>query len=122
MDIGLTHTSRMIVSEEQSALKLGSGDLRVLGTPAMLALMEHASMQAVASQLPAGSTTVGSHISSSHIKPTAIGKVIEATATLITVENRKLTFKVVATDENGTIGEGEHIRYIVDKEKFISKL
>lgn len=122
MDIGLTHTSRMIVSEEQSALNLGSGDLRVLGTPAMLALMEHASMQAVASQLPAGSTTVGSHISSSHIKPTAIGKVIEATATLITVENRKLTFKVVATDENGTIGEGEHIRYIVDKEKFISKL
>lgn len=122
MNIGLTYTSKMIVSEEQSALKLGSGDLLVLGTPAMLALMEHASMLAVASHLPAGSTTVGSHISSSHVKPTAIGKAVEATATLIEIENRKLIFRVVATDENGLIGEGEHIRYIVDKEKFISKL
>ena len=58
----------------------------------------------------------------SHLKPTALGKTITATAVLTGIEGRKLTFKVIAEDETGTIGEGEHLRFIVDRKKFMAKL
>jgi predicted thioesterase len=110
------------VEEKHLAVNVGSGDLRVLATPAMMALMENAAMLAVAPELPEGSTTVGGQIASSHLKPTAIGKPVKATATLVEVDGRKLKFTIVAEDENGVIGEGEHLRFIVDKERFMSKL
>lgn len=101
---------------------MGSGDLRVLATPAMMALMENAAMLAVAGELPEGSTTVGGQIASSHLKPTALGQQVKATATLVEVDGRKLKFTIVAEDENGIIGEGEHLRFMVDRERFMSKL
>lgn len=119
---GLTHTSQTVVNENNTAIALGSGDMKVLATPAMIALMENAAMLCVAPHLPEGSTTVGSMISSSHIKPSAIGANVEATAELVEIENRKLTFKVTATENEVLIGEGTHIRYIVDRERFLSKL
>lgn len=122
MEKGLTYTSRTIVNKNNTALTLGSGDMEVLGTPAMLALMENAAMNSVCSHLPEGSTTVGSMIESTHIRPSAIGETITATATLEKIENRKLTFKVTAADSKGFIGEGTHIRYIVDRKRFLGKL
>jgi len=122
MEKGLTYTSRTIVNKNNTALTLGSGDMEVLGTPAMLALMENAAMNSVCSHLPEGSTTVGSMIESTHIRPSAIGETITATATLEEIENRKLTFKVTAADSKGLIGEGTHIRYIVDRKRFLGKL
>lgn len=119
---GLTHTSQTVVNENNTAIALGSGDMKVLATPAMIALMENAAMLCVAPHLPEGSTTVGSMISSSHIKPSAIGANVEATAELVEIENRKLTFKVTATENGVLIGESTHIRYIVDRERFLSKL
>ena len=79
-------------------------------------------MLAVKEALDEGMTTVGGHINSSHLKPTALGKTITATAVLTGIEGRKLTFKVIAEDETGTIGEGEHLRFIVDRKKFMAKL
>jgi predicted thioesterase len=88
----------------------------------MIALMEEAAMRAVAPHLPEGSTTVGGQIASSHIKPTAHGRTVSATATLTSVEGRKLKFTITASDDEGVIGEGEHLRFIVDKEKFMSRI
>lgn len=122
MEKGLTYTSKTTVCNENTARKLGSGDMDVFATPAMVALMENAAMNAVASHLPEGSTTVGSFIETSHIKPSGLGETVTATAVLEDAEGRKLTFKVTAADSKGTIGEGRHIRYIVDREKFLSKL
>ncbi len=122
MEIGLKHTSTLTVEEKHLAVNVGSGDLRVLATPAMMALMENAAMLAVAGALPQGSTTVGGQIASTHLKPTAPGKQVKATATLVEAEGRKLKFTIVAEDETGVIGEGEHLRFIVDKERFMSKL
>lgn len=116
------HTSQLIVEGKHLALSVGSGDLPVLATPMMMALMENAAMLAVASQLPEGCTTVGGHISSSHLHPTPLGATVTATATLVKEEGRKLTFHIVAEDKDGIIGEGEHLRFIVDKEKFMSKI
>ena len=79
-------------------------------------------MCAVAPYLPEGSTTVGGHIASTHVKPTAHGRRVTATATLIAIEGKKLKFTVTARDEENIIGEGEHLRFIVDKEKFMARL
>lgn len=101
---------------------MGSGDLPVLATPAMMALMENAAMTAVAPELPEGSTTVGGHIESSHLKPTPVGAEVKAEATLTKVDGRKLYFTVKAMQGDTVIGEGTHLRFIVDREKFMSKL
>ncbi len=122
MELGLTHTSTLTVENKHLAANVGSGDLEVLATPAMMALMENAAMEAVKDALAEGQTTVGGQISSSHLRPTAPGQTVTATAVLTAVEGRKLTFKVTAHDDKGVIGEGEHIRFVVDRQKFMAKL
>ena len=122
MEKGLTYTSKTTVCKENTAITIGSGDMEVFATPALVALMENAAMNAVKPYLPEGSTTVGAMIQTSHIKPSGLGEEISATALLEEAEGRKLTFKVSASDSKGIIGEGIHIRYIVDRERFLSKL
>lgn len=119
---GLTYTCHLKVEECHLAINVGSGDLRVLATPSMIALMEEAAMRAVAPYLPQGSTTVGGRIASVHVKPTAHGCSISATATLKSVEGKKLEFSIEARDEAGVIGEGDHVRFIVDKERFMERV
>ena len=97
-------------------------DLGVFATPSMVALMEHAAMTAVAAALPEGSSTVGAEMNVTHIKPSGLGAEITATAVLTGVEGRKLTFNVGARDAEGMIGEGVHVRYVVDREKFMAKV
>lgn len=122
MNIGQTYTSETVVTESMLACNVGSGDLRVLATPMMMALMENAAMKCVAGNLESGTSTVGGQIESSHLKPTGLGKTIRATAELTAIEGRKLSFKIKAEDEQGLIGEGSHIRFIVNIEKFMSKV
>lgn len=122
MEIGLTFVSKTVVNESNTALTLGSGDMDVFATPAMIALMENAAMNAVKSQLPEGSTTVGALMNVTHAKPSGLGAEVSATAVLTEVDGRRLTFSVKAEDASGVIGEGVHVRYIVDRERFMSKL
>ena len=119
---GLTHTSVLTVDEAVTAVKMGSGDMPVLATPAMMALMENAAMLAVADHLPEGCTTVGGHIASSHVKPSKLGDTVKVTATVTRVEGKKIEFKVEAYCGDTLLGEGTHLRFIVDKEKFMSRL
>ena len=122
MEIGLTFTSTTVVDNTNTAVALGSGDMEVFATPAMVALMENAAMNAVAPHLEAGQTTVGTEISTTHIKASALGATITATATLTAIEGRKLTFAVTAHDGDNIIGEGTHTRFIVDRERFLTKV
>ena len=122
LEIGLIHTSNLVVADGNTAIALGSGDMPVLATPAMMALMENAAMLAVASELEDGETTVGGHIESSHLRPTPVGTEVAATATLEKIDGRKLYFKIVVRQGETIIGEGTHLRFIVNREKFLSKL
>lgn len=122
MELGLTYESSAVVAESNTALALGSGDMEVFATPAMVALMENAAMLAVKDSLPEGSTTVGVEMQTSHIKASALGANIKASAILVEVDGRRLTFDVKAWDEKATIGEGRHVRFVVDRERFLSKL
>ena len=122
MEVGLRHTSTLIISEKHTAETLGSGDMPVLATPIMVALMENAAMLAVKDTLPEGSTTVGGHIDVSHLRPSGIGQEVTATAELQEIEGKKLTFHVVATQGETVIGEGTHVRFVVDRERFMAKV
>jgi predicted thioesterase len=122
VEVGLNHTSELTVTDAVTAVRMGSGDMPVLATPAMMALMENAAMLAVADDLPEGSTTVGGHIASSHLRPSKIGDVVRAVAEVTKVDGRKIEFKVSAYSGDILLGEGTHLRFVVDRERFMSKI
>lgn len=111
------------VGEDNTAVAVGSGSLEVFGTPCMIALMEKATVNAVAPFLENDETTVGTQINVSHCKASAVGAVITARAELSEVQGRKLVFDVSAVDDKGdVIGEGRIERFVVFAERFMSKL
>lgn len=112
----------MEVSADKTAVVVGSGDMPVLATPIMMALMENAAMMAAVPLLAEGETTVGGQIESSHLSPTAVGKTVSATATLTKAEGRKLFFDIEAREGETLLGKGTHLRFIVNRERFLSKL
>lgn len=122
VETGMKYTSQMIVSKQLTAQSMGSGNMAVLATPAMMALMENAAMLAVAPHLPDGCTTVGGHIAASHLRPSKIGDSVEATATVTKVDGKKIEFKVEARSNGTLLGEGTHLRFIVDRKKFMDRL
>jgi len=120
-DKNLNFATEMTVSKNDTANSYGSGNLDVYATPAMTALMENAAMNCVRQKLPEGFTTVGIELSVKHMKATPIGVKVRAEALLEKTEGKKLFFKVEAYDDLGKIGEGTHIRYIVNSEDFVKK-
>jgi len=119
IEIGLKHISELTVTDAVTAITVGSGDMPVLATPMMMALMENAAMLAVKDELPEGCTTVGGHIESSHLKPSKIGDVVKAEAEVTKVDGKKIEFKVSAYSGDTLLGEGSHLRFIVDRDKFL---
>ena len=122
IEIGLKHTSELTVTDAVTAIAIGSGDMPVLATPMMMALMENAAMLAVKDEMPEGFTTVGGHIESSHLKPSKVGDKVSAIAEVTKVDGKKIEFKVTAYSGDTLLGEGTHLRFIVDRERFLSKL
>jgi predicted thioesterase len=118
---GRKFAQEMEVEEMHLATELGSGSVRVLGTPALLALMESTALRAVASSLDEGFTTVGTAVDVRHVKATPVGMTIRCEAVLEKVEGKKLTFKVTAWDDRSKIGEGTHERIVVDEKKFMAR-
>jgi predicted thioesterase len=106
------------VTEQMTAIALGSGDVPVLGTPAVLALLEEACVAAVASSLPAASTSVGTWTSLDHLKPSRVGATVTASAVLESVDGKALTFAAEAHDGDALIARASLRRVIVDRERF----
>ena len=119
---GLSAEVETTVSETETAAHLGSGSLAVYATPALVALMENAAVQALEEHLPEDQTTVGSHIDVRHLAATPVGMKVRAHAELREVSGRKLTFHIQAWDEVELIGEASHVRYLIDTGKFMEKV
>ena len=111
--IGKKHSIEKIVTPELTANAAGSGGLEVFGTPFMIGMMECAAMWCIQPELPEGKGTVGVEISTNHLAPTPVGMKVSATATLRSIERRKMWFDIVVEDENGKCGEGSHLRIMV---------
>lgn len=119
---GITSTIETCVTENDTASKLGSGNLDVFSTPMMIALMENTSKSCVDLHLPYGYTTVGIEVNVKHLKASAVGMKIRCEALLTKVEGKRLFFSVQAWDESGKIGEGTHVRYIVNSDDFMKRV
>jgi predicted thioesterase len=116
----LEATVERTVGSRDTASSLGSGDVDVLGTPAVVALCERASIAAVADSLEASQTTVGTNVTLDHLAPTGIGRHVTARARLEDVDGRTLRFSVEASDGSGVIARGTHTRVIVERERFVA--
>ena len=121
MEIGKVFTVEARVEEQDTARAVGSGELEVLATPKMCALMEEAAYKCVADSLDEGCSSVGTMLEIKHLSATPVGMNIRAVATLIAAEDRKITFELKAYDEAGLIGEGRHERFIIKADKFVAK-
>ena len=117
-----TVSKTLLVGEENLACSMGSGSLRVLATPAVVALMENAAASLAQEVLGNDAlTTVGTMISIEHVSPTPIGAEVTATATLLEQDGRTFRFEVTASDKKGEIARGTHTRVSVKAEKFQQK-
>lgn len=120
--VGLTLTTDYLLKKEHAAEHVGSGELEVLSTPSMIAFMEKTARECVKPKLPEGYVTVGSRINIRHLSPVPTREELKVTAQLTGIHGRRLTFKVKAEWRNEVIGEGQHERFIVNREKFLQKL
>ena len=115
---GLEGHAEIIVGEEHTAPRIGSGRVRVLATPVMINLMEAAALDAVENLIPAGHQSLGTRLNVRHIAATPVGMRARATAKLLSVDGRTLEFRVEARDEKDLIGDGTHQRLVVNVARF----
>ena len=115
---GLIGTAELVVGTEHTAPSIGSGLVPVLATPVMINLIEAAALAAAEHLLPAGHQSLGIHLDIRHFAATPIGMRVRATAELIAVDGRALSFRVEARDNKEPIGDGFHQRVVVNVTRF----
>ena len=108
----------MTVTAEDTALAFGSGDVEVLATPRIVALVEEAAVSAVRDLLKPDATSVGIRVDLRHLAPSRVGATVTATATVVADQGRKLTFAVEATSDGQVVATGKHDRVIVARADF----
>jgi len=121
METGIKHSLETLVTNDKTALALGSGTLRVFATPALAALAEETAWKSVAPYLQEGQTTVGSRLEISHLSPTPLGMKVRCETELVAIDGRRLVFRLEASDERGLVASGTHERFIVQADKFQQK-
>lgn len=118
ISVGASGESRLLVGDEHTASRVGSGRIGVLATPVMINVIEAAALACCEHLLPDGHQSLGTQLNISHIAATPVGMLIVATATVTKVEGRKIGFAIAVCDERDLIGEGTHERVVVNVDKF----
>lgn len=122
INLGDELVKEITVTKEMSAKKIGSGSVHVFSTPSLISLMENVSQTLLQKFLPEGYSSVGINVNINHVKASKIGAKAVCKSVISEVNGKKVTFTLEAWDEKGKIGEGTHIRYIINMEEFINKL
>lgn len=121
LKVGLVGESTTVVDRSNLASAFGSGHVDVFATPAMIALMENAAINAVDSALPSGFASVGTSVEVRHLAATPPGLEVRARAELTEVDGRRLAFRVEAFDSVEKIGEGRHERFVVELSRLVGR-
>lgn len=122
LSIGLKGHASIVVGEEQTAPRVGSGRVRVLATPVMINMMEAAALDAIENLLPAGHQSLGTHLDVGHYAATPVGMTLRANAEVTKIDGRNVTFRVEAFDDRERIGDGAHTRVVVNVERFDARI
>jgi predicted thioesterase len=115
---GLSGRAELVVRDEHTAPRVGSGRVAVLATPVMINLIEAAALAAIEHLLPEGYQSLGTRLDVRHIAATPVGMKVVAKATVVSAKDRNVIFKVEAHDERDLIGDGTHERVVVNVAKF----
>lgn len=118
--IRLKGKAEKVVNSTNTAKAMGSGSLEVFATPALVAMMEEAAVNAL--DLEEGQSSVGVSLDIKHTAATPMGLNVWAEAELVEVDRRRLVFKVQAFDEVEMIGSGTHERFLIEAGKFMAKV
>lgn len=121
LNLGIKGAQSVTVNEERTAAYMGSGDLPVFATPAMIALIEKTASESVRPYLEMGQSTVGTHLDIAHSSATPMGITVICETELVEVDRRRLVFKVRVYDSGGDVGSGTHERFVVDSMRFMEK-
>lgn len=119
---GIKNEKSIVVTDELTASKVGSGLLPVYATPSMIALMENTCADCVQPYMQDGDGTVGTSVDIKHVSATPVGKTVRCECTLTEINGKKLVFEVNAYDDKGLIGTGTHKRAIINNEAFMARL
>ncbi|MCC7253927.1 thioesterase family protein [Hyphomicrobium sp.] len=119
---GLQGEASVVVTEDQTAVAVGSGTIAVFATPSLAALMERAAVACVENHLAPGEASLGVHLALDHTAASLPGQSVSAHATLTAIDGRRLTFAIEAQDDAKPIGKATHIRVVVDAARFLSKI
>jgi len=118
---GIIGEGRMKVTDENTALRWGSGTLPVLATPAMILLIEKTASECLSPFLKEGESTVGSSLDIKHSAPSAVGSEVFCKAEVIEIDRSKIVFDIKVWDSAGEVGSGKHERFLVDSTKFMAR-
>jgi len=119
--IGLRGKSELVVTPEQTAIRYGSGLVEVFATPSMVALMESTALGSLTDNLPEQLTSVGTSVNIRHLKASPVGRMLNCESRVIEVHGRKIVFEVSVWDGEILVGHGSHVRYVVNKQEFMSQ-
>ena len=119
---GMIREETFLVEEQHTAYHIGSGDEKVLGTPWMISFMERVSNRLIAAHLPEGQMSVGVHVDVRHLAATPMNIEIRVRSEVLEVVKNRVKLSIDAWDSQDKIGEGTHLRAIVDKQRFMSNV
>ncbi len=122
LEPGLSGDVRRQVTDDISAHTMGNEGVHVLGTPALMLLVEQAAIKAIEGRLEEGQATVGTRLDVRHLAATPVGMTVTVRARLTEVDGRKLTYEAEAEDEQEPIGKGVHERFVVDMSRFLGRV
>jgi fluoroacetyl-CoA thioesterase len=119
---GRIGTAELLVADEHTAPRVGSGMVHVLATPVMINVIEAAALDAIEQRLPAGYQSLGTVLNVRHIAATPVGMKAIARVEVTKVDGRTVHFKVEVRDEKDLVGDGTHERVVVNVEKFAERV
>lgn len=122
LQVGLKSEQVFLVEEQSTASHVGSGSLRVLATPSLIGFMERVARELLDENLPEGQSSVGVQVDVRHLAATPLGNSVRVSCEISEVAGRRISFTVEAWDEFEKVGEGLHVRYVIDTERFLKRL
>lgn len=117
---GTSGTAHLVVGEADTAIALGSGDVPVLGTPRIVALMEQAAVVALDGMLEDGATSVGTRVVIDHRAASFVGATVTATAEVKAIDGRRISFRLTVREGDQLVASGDHVRFVIDRQTFLN--
>ena len=118
---GVTVTRRVKIDEPRT-IAVAGGEYNVYATPEMVRDIEHTCKSYILEFADPGEDSVGTQVNIAHVGATLMGMEVEVTATVKTLDRRRVVFDISVKDDLEEVGRGTHDRFITDASKSAERL